>query len=188
MRWRKLLDRGRALLGAERVHQEIDEELAFHIDMRARDYQRQGMSPEAARTAAQRSFGSTARIKDVSYDIRGGGRVERLWRDIAYAARRLRGQPTLTAVIIAVVAIGVGANAAILGVADHVLWRELPVRAPGELVRLSVAHGPICIVGDGRGERCVQLSHVAGASGEWRVLERARALAAVGHVQRGRNE
>src|SRR4051812_32344042 len=133
MRWRKLLDRGRALLGAERVHHEIDQEMAFHIDMRARDYERQGMSPAAARAAAQASFGSTARIKDVSYDIRGGGRVERLWRDVVYAVRRLRGQLTLSTVVIAVVAIGVGANAAILGVADHVLWRELPVRAAGEL-------------------------------------------------------
>jgi len=139
MRWRLLRDRLRALFGAQRVHDEIDEEMQFHIDMRARELTRAGLPADEAARQARRSFGSTTRFKEVSYDVRGGGWVEALWRDVAYAARSLRKQPLFSSIIVVVIGIGVGANAAVLGVADHVLWRKLPVRAPEQLVRLTIS-------------------------------------------------
>ncbi|HEY9228385.1 MAG TPA: ABC transporter permease, partial [Gemmatimonadaceae bacterium] len=135
--WRVALARCRALVRPQTVRDEIEEELRFHIDMRAQELVRNGVSPADARRAAAQSFGSVSASKDVSYDIRGGGPLESLWRDIEYGMPSIRSHAALSAVVIGVVAIGVGANAAILGVADRVLWRELPVRAPHELVRLT---------------------------------------------------
>ena len=137
MWWRVLLDRCRALVRPQRVRDEIDEELRFHVEMRTQDYMRQGMSAHEARRAAMLAFGSVANVKEVSYDIRGGGWLEAIWRDLVYAWRSVAKHRTLSAVIVGVVAVGVGANAAILGVADRILWRELPVRAPGELEQLA---------------------------------------------------
>ncbi len=53
----------------------------------------------------------------------------------------LRKTPFVTAVAIASLALGIGANAAIYSLFDQFLIRELPVRAPGELVNLA-APGP----------------------------------------------
>lgn len=134
--WRVLIARCRALVRPERVRDEIDEELRFHVEMRTHEHIRQGMSGADARRAAALAFGSVANLKEVSYDIRGGGWAEAVWRDLVYAWRSVVKHRVLSAVIVGVVAIGVGANTAILGVADRIFWRELPVRAPGELVQL----------------------------------------------------
>jgi predicted permease len=139
--WRVLVARCRALVRPQQVRDEIGDELQFHLEMRAREHARQGMSDEEARRAAARTFGSLTNIKEISYDIRGGGLAEALWRDLTYAARSLVKHRGLSATVVAIVAIGVGANAAILGVADRLLWRELPVRAPSELEQVKLAFG-----------------------------------------------
>lgn len=134
--WRVFVSRCRALLQPQRVRDEIDEEMRFHLEMRERANIRDGMPIDEAQAAATRAFGSVTQLKENSYDIRGGGWLEALARDIGYAVRAVLNQRTLSAVIIGIVAIGVGASAAILGVADRVLWRKLPVTAPGELEHL----------------------------------------------------
>lgn len=139
--WRVLVARCRALVRPERVRDEIEEEMRFHLEMRARANEREGMPATEAREAATRAFGSMTVIKETSYDIRGGGWVEAMMRDIGYALRMLRKHRALSVVVVAILAIGVGANAAILGFADRVLWRELPVSAPSELELLNGDHG-----------------------------------------------
>src|SRR3569833_4258507 len=110
--------------------------------MRTRQLMRDGLDEDAARRAALLAFGSAPAIKERSYDIRGGGSLEALGRELSYAARAIRQQPALSTVVIAIVAIGSGASAAILSVADRVLWRELPARAPAELEQITPT-GPL---------------------------------------------
>ena len=40
-----------------RFHRDVDDELAFHVDMRAAELQARGLSAEAAKLEAQRRFG-----------------------------------------------------------------------------------------------------------------------------------
>ena len=55
--WNALRDRIRALRDSDAVHREIDEEMRFHVDMRAEENVRRGMSPEDARREAESGSG-----------------------------------------------------------------------------------------------------------------------------------
>jgi len=60
-----------------------------------------------------------------------------IFRDLRYAARALGRNPAFTAVAVLSLALGIGANAAIFGVADALMWRPLPVPEPERLALLS---------------------------------------------------
>src|SRR5258705_10044130 len=56
--------------------------------------------------------------------------------DLRFAVRMLARSPGFTLVAVALLAVGVGANALIFSAVDAVLWRPLPVRHAEELVRV----------------------------------------------------
>ena len=57
-----------------------------------------------------------------------------LLRDLRYACRGLLRAPLFTIVALVSIALGIGANTAIFTLVDQVLLRQLPVRAPEQLV------------------------------------------------------
>src|SRR4051812_20420511 len=59
-----------------------------------------------------------------------------IWRDFRYAMRSLRRAPGFTAVAVAVLAIGIGANGAMVSLVDAALVRPLPFSQPDRLAML----------------------------------------------------
>ena len=137
MSWTDFLLRLRALAHRQRAESELDEELSFHLEMEARKNQAAGMPEVVARRSAGVRFGGVAQVQEQCRDIRGVALLESLARDLRTGARVLRKTPLFTAVAVASLAIGIGANTAIFSLLDTVLLRMLPVRNPEQLVVLK---------------------------------------------------
>jgi predicted permease len=60
-----------------------------------------------------------------------------LGRDLRYALRSMRLKPGFTAIAVASLALGIGANTAIFSLVDQLLLWSVPARDPGHLVRLD---------------------------------------------------
>ena len=60
-----------------------------------------------------------------------------LWKNLIYSFRVLLKRPSLTAVAILAIGLGIGANTAIFSVVNTVLLQPLPYEQPGQLVMLS---------------------------------------------------
>ncbi len=73
--------------------------------------------------------------------------MDTVWQDLRYAGRVLRKNPGFTAVAVATLAIGIGANTAIFSVAHAVLLRPLPFRDPGSLCLITERMPTIPVVG-----------------------------------------
>ena len=63
MRWLRVI---RRWFSGDRLSRDIDDELAFHLEMRERELVEQGLSVEEARHAARRQFGNGTLVKEDS--------------------------------------------------------------------------------------------------------------------------
>ena len=105
------------------MHNEIAEEISFHIEQRTEENMRKGMNPEDARREAQQRFGHLMRIKEQGYEVRGGGWMETFLQDISYGARVLRRNPVFALTAVVTLALGIGVNTALFAVLESVLIR-----------------------------------------------------------------
>jgi predicted permease len=133
---RALWLRLRGVFGSERANRDFGAELESHVAMDIEDGMRAGLSREEARRRALIKLGGLEQAKIVHRERRGLPVLEAVGRDVAYGARVLRKNPGFAIVPILIIAIGIGANAALFTVVRSVLLRPLPFADPDRLVAL----------------------------------------------------
>jgi hypothetical protein len=128
-----------------RIRADLDAELEFHLQMRAEELMQQGIDNRDARREAEREFGDRERTREYCERMdRGSDRADRvrewwsgLWQDLRLAARGTRHRPAYAAIVVATIALGVGANTAVFSVLDSVLLHQFPFSHPDRLVTID---------------------------------------------------
>lgn len=128
------MKRFRALLFRNRAEQELDDELALHLEMETRKNLAAGMAPEQAARAARLHFGTDpGAVKDYVRDTHGIGFLETLLHDIRYALRGFRRAPPFALTVIGTIAIGLGWNTAAFTLFNAAFLRPIDARDPYSL-------------------------------------------------------
>ena len=135
----------RRLLPERAMSRDVDEELRFHVEERARELSlEEGLSEEDARRRVLASFGDVeavgAECREIGRELLARRRrrewLHDSWRELRLAARRLRRSPGFTAAAALILALGVGASVAVFSVLYDVVLRPLPFPEPERLVRV----------------------------------------------------
>ena len=124
------------------VRQDLDDEVRFHLEMRAANLSAQGMSLEHARAEALRRFGDVSELRaqdEQTAKRRARWRPLREWvrdagADVWIAGRRLGNTPSFTIATVLTVGVAIGAAASVYGLVDGVLLDPFPFRDPGRVV------------------------------------------------------
>src|SRR5262245_3046983 len=100
---------------------DVSKEIELHLELRAKEFEAQGMTPEEARKAALKAFGDRKEIESEVQQLRGDtlrGRRRRDWlgelsQDLRQSVRGLLRAPGFALVALLTLGLGIGANSSI---------------------------------------------------------------------------
>jgi hypothetical protein len=116
---------------------DLEREFQTDLELEEEEQREKCVSPGEARYAARRAFGNQALIREQTHEAWGSVGLERLLSDVRYAWRVLLKSPGFALTASLTLALGIGANAAILSLVSAIILRPLPYPSPKELVGLG---------------------------------------------------
>ena len=129
--------RARYYLFRARFDREMEDEMRFHLELRAAEHTQAGMSEQDAFDTARRRFGNRTSLEEHRRTAIGVPSLETLGQDIRYVLRAIRYSPGFSTMVIATLGIAIGANAAMFGIIDRLMLRgPAYVVDPDRVVRL----------------------------------------------------
>ena len=105
---------------------DLAREIESHLQLLSDDLERRGLAGDKAQLAARRAFDGVEQTKDRHRDARSFAWLDGVWWDIRHAVRQLRQNPGFTVIAVAMLAIGIGVNAAVFTVTNGVLFKGFP--------------------------------------------------------------
>ena len=137
----------------DRFDRELEAETRFHLEMKTRDKANAGLTVREAEFAARRQFGNAALLHEGSREMWAFRWIDELLQDLRYSFRVIRKSPVLASVIVASLALAIGANTAVFSLVDAVILKMLPVKDPQRLVLFEWSSGPHPLVNRHHGSR-----------------------------------
>jgi predicted permease len=125
------------LTTGRRADQRLREEMAEHVALQTQENLRAGMPPVEAHRQGALKLGAAQAIREQHNAEQGLPLAENFLLDLRHAFRMLYRSPGFSLIVIATMALGVGATTAIYSVIDATLLHPLPYPNPSELVRIE---------------------------------------------------
>ncbi|MGC9999312.1 MAG: ABC transporter permease [Bryobacteraceae bacterium] len=114
---------------------DFSEEIRAHLEMETDRLRGEGLSEAEAYAQARREFGNVARVEERFYESnRLFLAAENVLRNLSYIVRGLRKSPAFTVLVVTVLAVGIGTNAAMFSLIDRLLLHPVIWRDPGSIV------------------------------------------------------
>jgi predicted permease len=114
------------VFGKARRDRDFDAELDAHLQAHIDDNLRAGMTLDEARRNALLNLGGVAQTTEIYRRQQHIPLMETTMRDLRYALRMLRNAPGFALAAIAILAVTIGANAAVYTLVDRLIVRPLP--------------------------------------------------------------
>jgi putative ABC transport system permease protein len=127
----------RSLLRRERVDQDLDDELRYHIERKIEENIAGGMTAQEARRRALLEMGGIEKRKEECRAARRVTWLQDLAQDVRYGLRLLGRNRGFAAAAILTLALGIGATVAIFSIVDTLVLKPLPFSTAARLVRLE---------------------------------------------------
>lgn len=115
---------------------DLDDETKAHIEEKALELIEAGVPQSEAWERARREFGNATRAIESSREVWPGAWAEQLAQDFVFGLRLLKKTPLWTAIVGAVLALGIGLTTVIFSIVYSVLLKPLPYANPEQLVAL----------------------------------------------------